>query len=135
MSILGEELMTHEDVDTFEKLKAQLDSLHQEISLLAKRSPNDAVNTFKLKFINSCLEKCNSLLGAQYLPFEDFRTFKVDEVPTNSDVTFMIAQYIECAEKFRTDNIEPDVIGNWYWKIKGSKHEIETTPPTRLRNK
>jgi hypothetical protein len=33
--------MKREDVDTFEKLTAQLNSLHQELSMLTKKSPNE----------------------------------------------------------------------------------------------
>ena len=43
--------MKRSEIDLFEKLKAQLDGIYQELSLLAKRSPNDGVNPFKLKFI------------------------------------------------------------------------------------
>jgi hypothetical protein len=51
--------MKRADIDTFEKLKAQLDGLYQEMSVLAKKSPNDAVNAFKIKLVNATLERCN----------------------------------------------------------------------------
>ena len=54
--------MKRADVDIFEKLTAQLGSLYQEISTLAKKSPNNAINTFKLKFVNGTLSQCNKLL-------------------------------------------------------------------------
>jgi hypothetical protein len=131
--------MTREDVDTFEKIKAQLDSLYQEISVLARKSPKDAVNKFKLQFINSTLMQCNNFLGATYVPFVDFKSFSIDDLPTNSDVTFMIAQYIECAEKFRADNIKVEIefdrTRTWHWKIEGAGHKIETAPPKKLTNK
>ncbi|MHA8061418.1 hypothetical protein PQG22_09095 [Aquirufa beregesia] len=47
--------MTKQEVDTFEKVQSQLDGLHSEISALSKKSQNDALNKFKLKFVNQIL--------------------------------------------------------------------------------
>ena len=55
--------MKRTNVDAFEKLVVQLDSIHSELLLLAKKSPNDAVNSFKLKFVNATLNQCNDLFG------------------------------------------------------------------------
>ncbi len=129
--------MIPDDVSTFEKLVAQLQSLHSEITALGKKSPKDAVNTFELKFINSALEKCNAFLGEEYRPFDDFSTFSSDDVPSNSDVTFIISQYIECAEKFRADNIFTRHSW-WFWKIDGESEDkatIRTASPRKLENK
>jgi hypothetical protein len=122
-----------QDVDQFEKIKVQLDSLHEEMSVLAKKSPNDAVNVFKIRLINTTLEICNELFGAKHKPFADFDKFNMDELPSNSDVTFIIAQYIECAEKFRSDNIHQDSI-YWYWDVDDDEEEeVRTTEPRKLR--
>ena len=51
--------MKKQDVDNFEKLSGQLISIYDEISLLSKKNPNDAVNKFKLKFINDLVKKSN----------------------------------------------------------------------------
>ena len=40
--------MTVDDIDKFEKVQGQLESLLSEIAVLAKKSPNDGVNKFKL---------------------------------------------------------------------------------------
>jgi hypothetical protein len=127
--------MKHEYVDIFEKLKAQLDGLHQEMSLLSRKSPKDAVNTFKLKFINSMLKECNSFFGVNYRPLAEFETFSPEELPSNSDVTFIVSQYIECAEKFRADNIEQVSHNYWVWKTQGTQNKIRTSPPKKLINK
>ncbi len=42
-------MKTKEDVDKLEKVIGQLNGLHAEVSQLAKKSPNDGVNAFKLK--------------------------------------------------------------------------------------
>jgi hypothetical protein len=128
--------MKRKDLDKFEKLKAQLDSLYQEMSVLAKKSPNDAVNAFKIEFINLTLHACNDFFGKTYLPFPNFALFSTDELPTNSDVTFMLSQYIECAEKLRSDNImEEEFGGDWYWCIQGDGEKVQTAPPKKLTRK
>lgn len=55
--------MNRANVDTFEKISGQLLSIYEEISLLSKKSPNDAVNKFKLKFVNKLLSQSNDYLG------------------------------------------------------------------------
>jgi hypothetical protein len=125
-------IMQQQDVDTFEKLTAQLQSLHSEMSMLSKKSPNDAVNAFKLKFVNATLVQANAFLGPKRRPFADFESFSTEELPSNSDVTFIVSQYIECAEKFRADNIFRWQ-GHWFWKIgDGSEPTIRTAPPKKL---
>jgi|ERR1700733_588723 len=127
--------MKREAVDLFEKLVAQLDSLHAELTMLAKKSPKDAVNEFKLKFINTVIAQCNSFFGEENRPFADFETFVPDSLPSNSDVTFILSQYIECAEKFRADNIR-NYGGVWWWKIdREERPSIRTAPPKKIIRK
>ena len=109
--------MKRADVDLFEKLVAQLEGFHEELSVLVKKAPGDAVNAFKLKFINDVVRQLNGLLGQKYLPFPDFETFSLDDVPSTSDVSFILSQYIECAEKFRADRVEEGSFGEWYWAV------------------
>ena len=125
------EQMTPEKIQIFEKLIGQIDGLHNEIALTSKKAPNDAINTFKLKFINNILDQWNNLLGEQFKPFSDFEQFSSEDLPTNSDVTLMLAQYIEAAEIMRTSNIYCD-LGDWYWR--GHK-ELETYPPRKLTSR
>ena len=127
--------MKRADVDLFEKLFAQLDGFYQELSLLAKKSPKDAVNVFKLSFINGVLRQCNDLLEKKYKPFPDFEIFSVDDLPSNSDVTFIIAQYIECAEKLRTDNVKRDQFNRYSWVLEDSNEMISTGIPKKLFKK
>jgi hypothetical protein len=127
--------MKMKDVDKFEKTVAQLEALHSEISVLSKKSPNDGLNEFKLKLVNSVLQKANSLLGDTYKPFPDFLSFDHDTVPSNSDVTLILAQYINCMEKLRSDNIYRPSGSYWYWRVDGedpSKPSIRTSEPKKL---
>jgi len=58
--------MNKAEVDRFEKLSGQLISVYEELSLLSKKNPNDAVNKFKLKFINKLLDQSNEFLSNKY---------------------------------------------------------------------
>jgi hypothetical protein len=79
-----------------------------ELSALTKKSPHDALNQFKLKFINSVLKKCNQVLGKKNKPFEDFSEFDTEVLPSNSDVNMMLSQYIEAIRRFRHKMPEDD---------------------------
>jgi hypothetical protein len=86
--------MKKPSTDEFYRIQEQLKSLHEEIDKLSKKKPDDAINKFKLGFINELLAKANEALDDAYYPFADFRSFDVDNVPTNSDVVMILAQYI-----------------------------------------
>lgn len=126
--------MTQKQVDTFEKVQAQLEGLHSEISALSKKSQNDALNKFKLKFVNQILEGANSLLGKNYKPFLDFDLFTEDEMPTTSDVAMMLTQYLSCFEKLRADNVVKE-INHWYWIIDNKKSDVKTLMPKKIKEK
>lgn len=121
-------LKTDADAEKLEKLLRQLHGLHSEISLLAKKSPNDAVNAFKLKFINKVLQAGNEVLGDNYKPFADFSLFDLDDLPSNSDVTVVLTQYIQEAEGYKSDNVAYHG-GIWVYKVNGSPSKIETSRP------
>ena len=124
-------LVTQEQVNMLEKLIGKLESHHIEISALSKKAPNDAVNKFKIKFLNTVLTECNKFLGDDYRAVEDFEQFDVDSVPSNSDVTFILSLYLQAVEKFRSDHIEP--IGVFWVYRMSSKDKIRTGPPAKLR--
>ncbi|MFB0593943.1 hypothetical protein ACSZM9_04975 [Aeromonas hydrophila] len=134
--------MNRDNVDTFEKLSGQLLSVYEEISLLSKKSPNDAVNKFKLKFVNNLLSQSNDYLADKYKPFNDFDSFDEDDIPQNSDVVFILSQYLQCFEKQRSDNVV--IIGGaWYWRVEGNEDDkvdedgmvlIRTVKPKKLKD-
>ncbi len=134
--------MNKAEVDRFEKLSGQLISVYEEISLLSKKNPNDAVNKFKLKFLNKLLEQSNEFLSKQYKPFDDFACFVEDDVPQTSDAVFILSQYLQCFEKLRSDNVVLEY-GSWYWMVKGDKGDnvddngmikIRTVKPKKLKD-
>jgi hypothetical protein len=124
--------MNRKQIDKLERVIGQLDGMHDEISVLSKKSPNDAVNSFKLKFINAVLLEANEFLGNDKRPAQEFTQFNLDDVPSNSDVTFILNLYMEALEKFRSDNIQEDFKGDWHYK--GSEG-IPTGPPFKLKKK
>lgn len=134
--------MNTSDVDRFEKLVGQVLGLYEEMSILSKKSPNDAVNKFKLKFINRQLGESNELLAERYRPFDEFEIFSEDDMPQNSDVVFILSQYLQCMEKLRGDHV---VIRNglWYWRVEGGEGDkvdehgytlIRSTKPKHLKD-
>lgn len=134
--------MNRDNVDTFEKLFGQLLSIYEEVSLLSKKNPNDAVNKFKLKFVNKLLSQSNDYLDKVYRPFDDFSNFDEDDMPQNSDIVFILSQYLQCFEKLRSDNV---IIKNgaWYWQVKGNATDkvdengmllLRTVKPKKLKD-
>ena len=134
--------MNRSSVDVFEKVSGQLLSIYEEISLLSKKSPNDAVNKFKLNFVNKLIAKSNEYLADRYRPFDDFEAFDEDDIPQNSDVVFILSQYLQCFEKLRSDNVVIRT-GTWFWRVKGGEDDnvdddgmvlIRTVKPKKLKD-
>jgi hypothetical protein len=135
--------MNKTEIDRFEKLSGQLISVYEEMSLLSKKNPNDAVNKFKLKFVNKLIQEANEFLSKGYHPFDDFDCFDEDDIPHTSDVVFILSQYLQCFEKFRSDNVYRQG-DDWYWKIKIDENddvdenaiigEFRTVKPKRLKD-
>ncbi len=122
------------DIESLEKLIGQLQSLHAETTSLAKKSPSDALNGFKLKLVNKVLEMGNEVLGERYKPFPDFDTFDSDDVPSNSDVAMVLGQYIEEAERFRSDNVT-QYAGHWWYIVGGERSGVRSGPPSKIGRK
>ena len=123
-------LKTKEDIETLENTRAQLQAVHREISILSKKSPNDGLNAFKLNLINSILVAANSLLGDTYKPVAGFDEFNEDDMPSTSDVTFVIAQYLEEIERFRSDHTAHDGLKRVYL-LSGEPSDVRVVGPVR----
>jgi hypothetical protein len=83
-----------------EKISGQIGDILEEIRSLSKKNPNDAVNKFKLRYINQVITDANKILEKKRMPFEDFIGFNEDELPSNSDVTFILSQYDTALTKY-----------------------------------
>jgi len=119
------------EVERLEKLIGQLQGLHTEIAVLAKKAPADGVNAFKLKLINAVIKFGNEVLGPEYRPFNDFDEFSLEDVPSTSDVTMVLGQYMEEAERYRSDNVMWNVVA-WVYVINGTESDIQTGPPSKI---
>lgn len=131
---LGGKMENIEDVAKLEKVIGQLQGAHAEISILAKKSPNDGLNPFKLKLINSVIKTANEVLGDDYKPFEGFEEFDSDDLPSNSDVTMVLSQYMEETERYRSDNV---VINSGYWvyKVSNKPSNTRSAAPRKIGKK
>jgi hypothetical protein len=128
--------MKREEVELFIKIQSQFVEMSNEISSLSKKSPNDALNKFKLKFVNNLLGEANKILGEKYKPFDDFANFDENNIPTNSDVVMILSQYLSCLENLRADNITKEEYGpDWFWLIDGKSSGIQTKIPERIERK
>ncbi len=65
------------------------------------------------------------------MPVPDFVSFDKDRMPTNSDVLFVVAQYLAAMNKFKRDNTGYDGIGDFRWKVSGGKLGPAAIPPKR----
>ena len=124
-------MKTLADIEKLEKTMGQLAAIHREMSLLSRKSPNDAVNTFKLKLINGVIRATNEALGEAYVPIDGFLGFEEDSVPSTSDVVFVVAQYLEEVERYRQDNVVVDEYERVY-VLDGSPSRIAADPKKRV---
>lgn len=128
--------MKRKDVEQFDKINGQLEGIYEEITSMSKKAPNDGVNKFKLRLVNKVLEEANSLLDNKHKPFDDFTIFDEDTLPSNSDVAFILAQYLNCMENLRAENIrQEDYSVQWYWIIDGKTSKEKTAPPKKLNRR
>lgn len=132
--------MTKDEIEQLERLISQIDGMHREISALAKKSDTNAVNAFKLKLINAVLKQANAILGEKHRPFPDFDQFSDEAMPSNSDVTFILTQYAEATELYRTENIFDTDYHGWSYVVTNAKGQklsmqIATSPPKALGRK
>lgn len=123
--------MKIESAKLFDITEEQLIGLYDEMLVLSKKKPDGPINKFKLKFINELVTKANSLLGEDYHPLKDFDSFDEEELPSASDVIFVLSQYLKVMDKFRYDNTTMKM-GKWYWNIENNKMDIQTKRPKYL---
>jgi hypothetical protein len=125
--------MKKEDLENLEKVTGQLEGLHREISLLAKKSSNDALNKFKLKMLNAALDSANGILGRAYKPIDGFDQFDIDDVTSNSDATVVLSAYLEELERYRADHIKI-THGAWHYVLNDGTI-MRAAPPKKLKVK
>ena len=124
-------MIDSDKISQFEKIDAQLHGLFDEMNKQSVKRPNDALNKFKLKYVNDIIIKINNFLDKKLIPFQEFKKFEEDDLPTYSDVCLILSQYIECMDKMRSENITR--FGDlWYWVIKEQRSTHQTSPPRKI---
>jgi hypothetical protein len=123
--------VTEEQVDLYETVNFRITELYKEMSILSKGKPDNPLNKFKLEFINEKLGEANTLLTGKHKPFNDFEKFDEDNLPTNSDVVFILSQYIDALEGWRSENVRKEQF-EWYWDLVKGKSRT-THHPTRYK--
>jgi len=118
------------DIDEFEAVEAQLGSAREELLILVKKSPHDALSKFKLSVINGLLVRANGLLGEQ-CPMRDFEQFDVDAIPSASDAAMVLGQYLAALENLRVKHITNN-LGSWYWLVEAQRSTRRTYHPRKL---
>lgn len=113
-----------EHIETIQKLATQLASLHTELLVLVKKSPNDLLNKFKLKLVNAILTETNGALPQDYHPFAAFEAFDEDDAPTCSDVNMVVDQYLQQLRRFHDDHADTSGFDRKY-TINGVRGDVE----------
>lgn len=90
------------------------------------------VSKFKVELANSVLEVAKKVLGTS-APALNFEKFNADDLPTNSDLSFVVSQFVECAEKVKAQNIQRMHNGTWYWQVNKSMSNIVAVAPKGVR--
>lgn len=126
--------MNIEQAKLFDMTEEQVVGTYEEILLLSKKNPDSPINKFKLKFVNELLAKANVLLGEEYRPLKDFTFFDDQELPSSSDVVFVLSQYLKVMDKFRFDHTTRSSIGLRFWIIENNQNGLRTKHPKYLND-
>lgn len=124
-------MKSESQIEDFERVESQMKVFRREITGLARKRPNDGVNKFKLGYINNAIAAANAILGDSR-PLQGFEHFNSDDVPTNSDVSFVMAQYTEAIYRVRVDNTLHTRGGLYVWIIGNKQSEIRTSSPSSM---
>jgi len=120
------------DVDRFNKVVGQMASLRDEFAVLSKTKPDNALNEFKLGFVDEKLDEANHILSGDDKPFASFEQFDTEKLPSNSDVLVTLSQYLACLERWRSAHVwYSQVRFKYLWSVENA--EIEADGPTRPR--
>lgn len=108
----------------------------EELQFFVEGISRDRISDFACSFLKSFLIDftIDAVLGPNYLPFGDFAEFESDDVPSTSDVALVLAQYIEEAERYRSDNVKYWQ-SKWVYIVDGEPSDIQSGSPTKVGKK
>lgn len=117
--------MQRKDVEKYSELYSKLSSIKGDVAQLSAKKPNETVNEFKLKLINKLLAQINELID-KYKPEDDFDSFDLDVLPTNSDVLMILNLYLNGMDRFRDANsVEKSKMDDWETRFTSNVWDIE----------
>jgi hypothetical protein len=119
------------DIDEFEAVESQIASAREEILVLVKKSPHDALRKFKLSVVNGLLLRANRLL-IDDRPLSGFEQFDTEVLPSASDVAMVLGQHLAALENLRVKHIRQDRSLHWYWIQADDTSQRRTYPPRKL---
>lgn len=111
----------------FDKLEYRLNSVFIEFDKLSKKKPDDVINPYKLKIINSLLGEINNLFDKGDIPIDKFTLFEDSELPTYSDIVIVLTQFLEKLDYFRFRNIISDFSGVYWILDKGERIQTKAS--------
>ena len=106
-------IITKQDSKDFDMLYPILTSVFNETKELSKKKQDDALNVLKVKMINKILIKVKELLKDDpSIIFLDL--LNEENIPTNSDAVFIIAQFKSAMDQFKNKHYGWDdgIFGN-----------------------
>lgn len=100
-------LPSEKEVEEFLLLERMLSSQKRELDLLSIKKADGQLNKMKIKMINRVLSPLSDLFKNE--PSKEFlEILDEDDLPTNSDVVFIISQYITAISEFRKKYYKED---------------------------
>lgn len=108
----------------FQTLLPLLESMHNDIRELSKKSQNTPLSKSRIEIINRLLADAKLLLAneptAQYLPTMDEAT-----IPQNADALIILGQFMAAMDQFRKKYTYFDDDEEMrYWRIKGGSDVV-----------
>lgn len=124
-------MVKREQIELYEKVFSQMETLYKEISILSKNKPDNPLNKFKLRLINEILREANILLDDQSRPFVGFEVFDEEQLPFNSDAVLILSGYITSLSNWKTKNTKPSELTTEWMTSRAWVTEEESSPDTK----
>lgn len=121
--------ITNQSSRKFDKLEEQIQALYVEVDKLAKKKPDGPINEFKIGIINGILMEINEFLSEGFSPIQNFSVFDSTNLPTVSDIIFVLSQYMKVMDEFRYKNTRAEKFasGGANWVL----HDGKKGPATK----
>lgn len=99
--IVKENKISQETINNYLTLQPQIKSIFLEMKDLSTKKPEITVNKFKMTIINSLISAVREILKTEE-EFKYLNNFSDDDLPQNSDVVLLLAQYMSALNQFES---------------------------------